>query len=293
MTTFEHLRCFLVFIAINKLYFSFNNWVAIAFQLSPNNACRKSTESPLMTSSLSSSGTEISEFELLQRSLYRKELDNARHKSTWLDSMKQLPFDCTGCGNCCKTTGNVYMSPEEVISAASYLNVTTSEFINSYADYKLESASTNIAGSFGHGEVPWILLQNREPQNTEGPPSCIFLDSETNECGIYSVRPIQCSTYPFWSNILASEQNWNREVRRKHVIDADVSSVPPDLPEWTPDNGGCEGMDVIKSIDVDATSTDDGGVAVDMALEQLSLYKHANRRTPRNYRKVPLRNNLT
>jgi hypothetical protein len=244
-----------------------------------------------MSTSSCSSSEELSELELLQRSLYQKEFDNLKHKSTWLDALKMLPFDCTGCGNCCKTTGNVYMSPEEVSSAASYKNMTTSEFIDLYADCTLETTSASKAISAGDGEVPWILLQNREPKNAEGPAACVFLDRETNQCGIYSVRPIQCSTYPFWTNILESEQNWNAEVRRQDGVDANNSERNyPNLPAWTPGGGGCEGMKILEGINnVEDTAAKSEGVPVDTALQQLSLYKRADRRLPRSYNKIRIR----
>jgi len=30
---------------------------------------------------------------------------------------------------------------------------------------------------------------------------------------VYEARPTQCRTYPFWSNIVDSEESWNRESR--------------------------------------------------------------------------------
>jgi len=290
-TLFTHLHFLLSYVATIIIFLSFDDGVTTsAFQLSPRNFHDWSPFSFLISLSSSSSAGEISELELLQRSLYKNEFDNLRHKSTWLDSMKQLPFDCTGCGNCCKTTGNVYMSPEEVSSAASYKNITTAEFIDLYAGYKLETTSTSKAIAAGDGEVPWILLQNRDPKSTEGPAACVFLDRESNQCGIYSVRPIQCSTYPFWSNILESEQNWNDEVRRKDSVDADNERTRPDLPVWTPDGGGCEGMKILDGVDVDATTAESEGVPMVRAVQQLSLYKRADRRLPRSYNKMRLRN---
>ena len=279
----RRLRFLTVSIASAILFFSFADVGVVttsAFQSSPRLGHRA------FDSSLKSTEVELSELELLQRSLYQKEFDNLRHKSTWLDSMKQLPFDCTGCGNCCKTTGNVYMSPEEVSAAASFKNMTTCDFIETYADYKLETASdiSNSAISAGGGDVPWILLQNQEPQNAEGPPACVFLDRETNMCGIYSVRPIQCSTYPFWTNILESEQKWNEEVRAKESVEDDDVDYQQDLPAWTPDGGGCEGMKLLEG-----SESNGEGVPVDEALQQLSLYKRADRRLPRTYNKISLR----
>ena len=181
------------FIATICMFLSLNDLTRSgAFQSSQSRLPHRSLHSLRMSSEV-----ELSELELLQRSLYQKEFDNLRHRSTWLDSMKQLPFDCTGCGNCCKTTGNVYMSPEEVIAAAAFKNMTTENFIDTYADYKLETAQSQAAGAVaaGGGDVPWVLLQNRAPENDEGPAACVFLDRETNQCGIYSVRPIQCSQH--------------------------------------------------------------------------------------------------
>ena len=31
---------------------------------------------------------------------------------------------------------------------------------------------------------------------------------------VYPVRPLQCRTYPFWPEVLASRQAWQREARR-------------------------------------------------------------------------------
>ena len=228
------------------------------------------------------SGDGLSEFELLQRSLYRTEFESLKHESTWLDSFRQLPFECTGCGNCCKTTGNVYMSPQEVASAAVYKNMTASEFVASYASYRLETTGEGRTRSFsaGDGDVPWVLLENREAEG--GPPACVFLDRETNQCGIYSVRPVQCSTYPFWSKILESEGTWNDEVRRPDGAGPGGAGDPP---HWTPDDGGCEGMQPIGG----SSGSRSQGVPVDEALEQLSLYQRADRRLPRNHKRIPLR----
>lgn len=42
---------------------------------------------------------------------------------------------------------------------------------------------------------------------------CKFLDKETRRCQIYSVRPIQCRTWPFWNSNLESPEAWE-EVKR-------------------------------------------------------------------------------
>ena len=42
---------------------------------------------------------------------------------------------------------------------------------------------------------------------------CMLLNSE-GKCSVYPVRPTQCRTYPFWPEILISEEKWNNERQR-------------------------------------------------------------------------------
>ena len=42
---------------------------------------------------------------------------------------------------------------------------------------------------------------------------CTFLDGETRRCLIYSVRPRQCRSWPFWKSNLKSPAAW-RETER-------------------------------------------------------------------------------
>lgn len=214
-----------------------------------------------------------SEFELLQEVLYRQEMNRLR-ESTWLASIESLPFECTECGNCCRTEGNVFLSPEEHQAASDYKNMTVSEFIEAYACKTIKNKKRSDSDN-ENDNLPWVLIKNKV---TENGPACIFLDPITHHCSIYPVRPIQCSTYPFWPNILESEQKWNDEVRRK---DADTASP---LPVWTAKGGGCEGMQLLNSDDDDTDKTEMDGVPIDDALRQLSLYQRSDRRMPRNNR---------
>jgi len=196
----------------------------------------------------------------LQDMLLQKEIER-RRSSSWLASVSELPFECTSCGKCCRTVGQVYLSPLELEAAATYTNSTIEDFIQTYAESKLDVVE-------GSQSLPWVTLRNVE---TERGPSCVFLDSETNHCQIYPVRPIQCSSYPFWTNILDTEYHWNNEVRR---TDDDESSP---MPPWTAETGGCEGMKPL-----DGPLVEGSGVPVHDALQQLSMYQLSERRMPRN-----------
>jgi Fe-S-cluster containining protein len=38
---------------------------------------------------------------------------------------------------------------------------------------------------------------------------CTFFDPELRRCTIYSVRPRQCRTWPFWNSNIKSPESWN------------------------------------------------------------------------------------
>lgn len=206
----------------------------------------------------------LEDTETLQNILERRELDTRKQK--WMEHVSKLPFECTACGKCCKTIGNVFMTPDEVVEAADFLNVTTSAFVKEYSSKILESSTVSSLQ-----EEPWILLKDT---TTDIGPACIFLDLDTNFCKIYEARPVQCSTYPFWSNVMEVEK-WNAEVRHQ---DEDSTS---NLSIWTSEEGGCEGMEILTD---ENTSSNSDGVELYDALKQLSLYELADRRLPRQFK---------
>jgi Fe-S-cluster containining protein len=162
-----------------------------------------------------------------------------------------LPFSCTGCGKCCKTTGSVYMSPAEYNKAADYLNVTTDAFVQEYASHTLaavpapstvsvvsvpvsednlaaattDTVTATTAAILAAAAEPWICIKDQTSESVDADgPACIFLDRTTNHCQIYPVRPVQCRTYPFWPTVTASVQSWNAECRRLEATTNDGNS---------------------------------------------------------------------
>ena len=247
---------------------------------------------------------------LLQQALYQQEMNTQTESSSWLDNnrISNFPFECTSCGKCCRTIGNVYMSPEEIMAASNYLNLTSVEFIKTYAshtfgtfdtvtDSEEDGIKSNAFNNDGTDkEVPWILLANKENKDNaqREDPACIFLDLDTNHCQIYAARPIQCSTYPFWTRIMDSESLWNDEIRRRDDDDTYDDWFP--FPPWTPESGGCEGMRPIgtsersnKDVENDVNAKEElGSIPIKDALEQLALYERNDRRLPRGLPQVPV-----
>ena len=140
----------------------------------------------------------------------------------WIEG---LQFACTGCGKCCRNDGEVWLDSDEFVSLCDHLQLDCNEVIDKYADSVMNG---------------WVKLKNKvssEMNSVKGGnivgDSCIFLDDDGKKCTIYEARPIQCRTYPYWPRLLANISEWENE------------AVVPDSESgkhWTPEEGGCEGI---------------------------------------------------
>ena len=80
---------------------------------------------------------------------------------------------------------------------------------------------------------------------------------------IYDVRPVQCSTYPFWPSLLKNKQSWEEESVLPDDIDIRVGTNDR---HWSSEMGGCEGIridnnDIIDTVDDEkSASADDKNV---------------------------------
>ena len=107
-----------------------------------------------------------------------------------------LRFSCNQCSDCCrKTEGAVFLEQKDIESLSRFCEVTPEQFILIYCRW-LE----NDAGE--------SFLTLRETSNLD----CIFW--ENGGCKVYPHRPIQCSTYPFWSSVLKDKESWEKEKSR-------------------------------------------------------------------------------
>ncbi|HET6249613.1 MAG TPA: YkgJ family cysteine cluster protein [Tepidisphaeraceae bacterium] len=127
-----------------------------------------------------------------------------------------LKFTCTQCGNCCTgPAGYVWISDEEIARLAGHLKMTAAEVQAKYC-----------RTVFGR-------ISLKETRTPEGNYDCIFLQEKSAEihfdgtpparhkaCSIYSVRPLQCRTWPFWPENLSSRQRWKGAGKRCHGMDA-------------------------------------------------------------------------
>ncbi len=103
-----------------------------------------------------------------------------------------LRFGCTRCSACCTgEPGYVFLSADDLSRLLSGLGLDFPTFYSRYCRF------------VDMGEYHALSLKERSDH------SCIFWGEAG--CEVYETRPIQCSTYPFWSSILESPSSWTEE----------------------------------------------------------------------------------
>jgi len=153
-----------------------------------------------------------------------------------------LNFSCTGCGKCCKVDGDVWLAPEEVPPIIQHLGLNRSEFRSNYI-------KAEVTPSDGDETESWVCLKRDEG-------ACIFL-GEDNKCSIYDHRPVQCRTYPFWPSLLSDEEAWlDEKVLPDEVTIKEGSSER----HWSPELGGCEGISISTTNEMEEGDASDLGV---------------------------------
>jgi Fe-S-cluster containining protein len=142
-----------------------------------------------------------------------------------------LHFECQGCGGCCSGPGEgyIWITRPEIEIIADFLKMAVGQFRQKYL--KRAGLRTTII----------------EHQTTK---DCIFLHSGAGgkQCAIYSVRPCQCRSWPFWASNLASPGDWNKAaqncpgINRGRLYSFEEIEEIKGLRKWWQDpkqTGGC------------------------------------------------------
>lgn len=120
----------------------------------------------------------------------RTTFSKAKSKAKWY--RHGLAFACAQCGNCCSgpATGFVWVTKKDIEAIAGHLHLAADEF---------QAKFVRRVGS------RYSLIEQK-PSN-----DCIFLDRKSQKpgCQIYPVRPVQCRTWPFWTENLRTLDAWN------------------------------------------------------------------------------------
>lgn len=111
---------------------------------------------------------------------------------TWFKD-NGLQFRCTGCGECCKQPGFVYLTREEGDRIARHLLDDDASALSLTGEYWTEQ---------NDGDFVIEVIAGR---------GCPFLVD--NACSVQPVKPAQCRTYPFWPENLTSPKRWRAEMK--------------------------------------------------------------------------------
>jgi len=106
-----------------------------------------------------------------------------------------VPSACDSCEGACCTgeSGYIWAKYTEIEKMADFLELTIEEFATMYLK-----------------KVKW-RYSIIEKKIAEENYACIFFDNNLKQCTIYSVRPLQCRTFPFWETF----KNNITEVKRE------------------------------------------------------------------------------
>ena len=101
-----------------------------------------------------------------------------------------LHFECQRCSFCCgHSPGYVYLSKRDLLTLCKHFNLSIKDFVEKYCRW----------ADYYYGTQVLALIEQKNYD-------CILWN---NGCTAYEARPVQCSTYPFWSWMLADEKTWN------------------------------------------------------------------------------------
>ena len=107
-----------------------------------------------------------------------------------------LDFACLRCGRCCAgpEEGYVWVTPQEIAAIAGHLGIPQPQMHR--AHLRREGAGFSLREHVGSHD-------------------CVFLGADgARGCAIYTVRPTQCRTWPFWPGNLRTPDAWARAGQR-------------------------------------------------------------------------------
>jgi len=101
-----------------------------------------------------------------------------------------MRFECQpGCVRCCTRKGVVYLTRKDIARIAAHLGLARAEFERRYV--------------CGRAPLRRFRLRSGRP--------CPFLMADG--CSIHAVKPLQCSSFPFWPELLSSAAERGRAAK--------------------------------------------------------------------------------
>jgi hypothetical protein len=134
-----------------------------------------------------------------------------------------LSFTCTQCGNCCTGgPGYVWISDQEVERLAGHLRMSVEAVVRQYTR-KIGGRLSLKEQRTPQGNYDCVFLKEIPAEFSGQPPGTAKISQSRRVCTIYSDRPLQCRTWPFWDGNLQSPSAWVKAGRHCPGIDRGTS----------------------------------------------------------------------
>ena len=92
------------------------------------------------------------------------------------------------------------------------------------AKMKMSTEEFNASFTRERGSAKSGKYRELKEKKSVGGLDCIFLDRESMPgkaiCSLYESRPLQCRTWPFWSEIVETKESWN-DCKPQNAADKD------------------------------------------------------------------------
>ncbi|MCX7026917.1 MAG: YkgJ family cysteine cluster protein [Spirochaetes bacterium] len=130
-------------------------------------------------------------------------------EAAWKEGLR---FTCRQCSGCCSgSPGLVRLGEADILILTIGLGM------------NLESFAATYCRSVDTGGEPCLCLKEKPGYD------CIFLDAGV--CSVYEFRPTQCRTYPFWDEVVETENAWAREAKTCPGIGSGHLNKPEQIAE--------------------------------------------------------------
>ncbi len=126
-------------------------------------------------------------------------------------SKNGIYFSCQQCGCCCSqmTDGYVFVYEPDLLKMCDLLGMSLPDFARRYLsviNYDFVIWDERLEDTRQRKLIPTLILDYEKKRD------CNFLKRKKGQffCKIYHARPLQCELYPFWSQLITVELNFQR-----------------------------------------------------------------------------------
>ena len=123
-------------------------------------------------------------------------------------------FNCQSCGRCCrgKGEGYVFIDENEIQRISEFLRIEIDDFREKFLE-EIE-AEYRIFDNSLQPTKRKVFLKSTVLKQDEEDGICIFLNTDSNLCKVYELRPNQCKSWPVWFSIMTNKVHYQKTLEK-------------------------------------------------------------------------------